>query len=549
MLPTARRSRRRGWLSLAGSLLILAGLLPASAAPALAASTDLFISEYIEGSSNNKAIEIYNGTGATVNLATGGYNIQMHFNGNPSAGLTINLVGSVANGDVYVLAHASANATILAQSDQENGAGWFNGDDAVVLRRGTTVLDVIGQIGFDPGSQWGSDLTSTADNTLRRMAGIEDGDPNGSDAFDPLVQWDGFATDTFDGLGAHSVVAVDAAPEVSSTFPADGATDFHYTANLLVTFSEPVDVAGSWFELTCSLSGTHTASVSGGPTTFTLDPDSDLTIGDDCTLTILAAGITDEDGDDPPDNLTVDFTVGFTAVDVCVLPFTPIHDIQGPGPAAAITGNVTTKGVVVGDFEGASGLGGFYLQDATGDGDAATSDGIFVFTGTANTVSEGDIVWVKGFARERFNQTAIQGANSNTAAVPATNIVDCGDGSVAPTEVTLPFPELTYPERFEGMLVQLPQSLVISEYFNYERFGEMVLALPLPGETRPFTSTSIVEPGAPAIARAQANLLSRITLDDGLSAQNPPIVRHPNGDPFSLTNRFRGGDTVANTVG
>ena len=87
MLPTARRSRRRGWLSLAGSLLILAGLLPASAAPALAASTDLFISEYIEGSSNNKAIEIYNGTGATVNLATGGYNIQMHFNGNPSAGL------------------------------------------------------------------------------------------------------------------------------------------------------------------------------------------------------------------------------------------------------------------------------------------------------------------------------------------------------------------------------------------------------------------------------------------------------------------------------
>ncbi|HEU4918154.1 MAG TPA: ExeM/NucH family extracellular endonuclease, partial [Candidatus Limnocylindrales bacterium] len=549
MLPTARRSRRRGWLSLAGSLLILAGLLPAGAAPALAASTDLFISEYIEGTSNNKAIEIYNGTGATVNLATGGYNIQMHFNGNPASGLSIPLTGTVANGDVYVLAQAAANATILAQADQTNGAGWFNGDDAVVLRRGTTALDVIGQIGFDPGTEWGTGLTSTADNTLRRMTGIEDGDPNGADVFDPSVQWNGFATDTFDGLGAHTVVPEDAAPAVSSTFPADGAVDFHYTANLLVTFSEPVDVAGSWFELTCSLSGTHTATVSGGPITFTLDPDSDLTIGDECTLTILAAGVTDEDGADPPDNLTVDFTVGFTAVDVCVLPFTPIHDIQGAGPAAAITGNVTTKGVVVGDFEGASGLGGFYLQDATGDGDAATSDGIFVFTGTANTVSEGDIVWVKGFARERFNQTAIQGANSNSAPVPATNIVDCGDGSVEPAEVTLPFPELTYPERFEGMLVELPQSLVISEYFNYERFGEMVLALPLPGETRPFTPTSIVEPGAPAIARAQANLLSRITLDDGLSAQNPPIVRHPNGDPFSLTNRFRGGDTVANTVG
>jgi len=548
VLPAARRSRRRGWVSLAGSLLLLAGLLPASAAPVLAISTDLFISEYIEGSSNNKAIEIYNGTGATVNLATV-YDIQMAFNGNPIPTLTIPLTGTVANGDVYVLAQAAANATILAQADQTNGAGWFNGDDAVILRKNGVAIDVIGQIGFDPGSQWGSDLTSTADNTLRRKIGIEDGDPNGADAFDPSVQWDGFATDTFDGLGAHSVVAVDAAPEVSSTFPADGAIDFHYTANLLVTFSEPVDVAGSWFELTCSLSGTHTATVSGGPTTFTLDPDSNLMIGDECSLTILAAGVTDVDGDDPPDNLTVDFTVGFAAVDVCVLPFTPIYEIQGSGSAAAITGNVTTKGVVVGDFEGASGLGGFYLQDSTGDGDAATSDGIFVFTGTANTVSEGDIVWVKGFARERFNQTAIQGANNNNAAVPATNIVDCGDGSVAPTEVTLPFPELTYPERFEGMLVELPQSLVISEYFNYERFGEMVLARPLAGETRPFTPTSIVEPGPPAQERALANLLSRITLDDGLSAQNPPVVRHPNGDPFSLTNRFRGGDTVANTVG
>ena len=44
----------------------------------------------------------------------------------------------------------------------------FNGDDAVVLRRGSTILDVIGQVGLDPGSEWGSGLTSTADNTIRR---------------------------------------------------------------------------------------------------------------------------------------------------------------------------------------------------------------------------------------------------------------------------------------------------------------------------------------------------------------------------------------------
>ena len=58
-------------------------LLVLVAAPAAAQPTELFISEYIEGSSNNKAIEIYNGTGAAVNLGAGGYNIQMFFNGNP----------------------------------------------------------------------------------------------------------------------------------------------------------------------------------------------------------------------------------------------------------------------------------------------------------------------------------------------------------------------------------------------------------------------------------------------------------------------------------
>src|SRR5688572_19999750 len=104
-----------------------------------AAATDLFISEYIEGTSNNKAIEIYNGTGASINLGTGGYSLQMIFNGSTSAGLTINLTGTVANGDVFVIANSAANATILAQADQTNGSGWFNGDDAVVLRKGTTV--------------------------------------------------------------------------------------------------------------------------------------------------------------------------------------------------------------------------------------------------------------------------------------------------------------------------------------------------------------------------------------------------------------------------
>lgn len=233
----------------------------------------------------------------------------------------------------------------------------------------------------------------------------------------------------------------------------------------------------------------------------------------------------------------------------CALPYTPVYQIQGAGQSAAITGTVTTQGIVVGDFEGSAGLSGFYLQDPTGDGDSSTSDGIFVYTGTTNAVTAGQRARVTGYARERFNQTVLNGSNSNTAVVPATNIVHCGSGSVIPTEVTLPFASAIDPERYEGMLVRLPQALVISEYFNYDRFGELMLALPLDGESRLVTPTAIELPGAAAAARAQANLLRRITLDDARSAQNPISLRHPNGASFSLGNRFRGGDTVQAVVG
>ena len=94
----------------------------------------------------------------------------------------------------------------------------------MVLRKGATIVDVVGQIGFDPGTEWGSGLVSTADNTLRRMDTICTGDPDGSNAFDPSIEWDGYANNTFGGLGAHVANCVgDAAPTVASPSPANGA--------------------------------------------------------------------------------------------------------------------------------------------------------------------------------------------------------------------------------------------------------------------------------------------------------------------------------------
>jgi predicted extracellular nuclease len=99
-------------------------------------ATGLFISEYVEGSSYNKAIEIYNGTGAPVDLEAGGYSVKIYFNGSDSAGQTVRLSGSIVDGDVFVLAHTSADAAILAEADQTSGSVLFNGDDAVTLHQG-----------------------------------------------------------------------------------------------------------------------------------------------------------------------------------------------------------------------------------------------------------------------------------------------------------------------------------------------------------------------------------------------------------------------------
>lgn len=210
----------------------LAGLVvPVPAA--LSAPAEPFLSEYVEGSSNNKALEITNPTGAPVDLAAGGHAVRMYFNGSSSPGLIVNLTGTVAPGDVFVLAHASAAPAVLAQADQTSGAGWFNGDDAVELVRAGTILDAVGQVGSDPGTEWGSGLTSTADNTLRRKAGAGP-DTGTGDAFDPAAEWDGFPTDAFDGLGHPGAgTGTPPAPAVlpigtvqgPTTDAEDGATD------------------------------------------------------------------------------------------------------------------------------------------------------------------------------------------------------------------------------------------------------------------------------------------------------------------------------------
>ncbi len=333
----------------------------------------------------------------------------------------------------------------------------------------------------------------------------------------------------------------ESAPSVVSTVPASGGT-INPDDNLTLTFSEPVNVNGAWFGLTCSTSGVRTVAdtvvtVNATSTQFVINPNTDFASGESCTLTVFAAQVSDVDTLDPPDTMTANFELAFNPVSVCDLPHTPIYQIQGSGMSAAITGNVVTKGVVVGDYEGPTpALRGFYIQDPSGDGDASTSDGIFVFNGNNNSVSLGDVVRVAGTVGEFQDQTQIS----------ATSITKCGTGTVTPTDVTLPFASATEAERYEGMLVRLPQTLYVTEHFQLGRFGQVVLS----SGGRLKQPTHVTTPGAAANALQAQNNLNRIILDDALQNQNPdPILFGRNGQPLSASNTLRGGDTATGIVG
>jgi len=171
---------------------------------ATSANASLMFSEYVEGSSYNKALELFN-LGEEVNFGTDYYAIEIYSNGASAASYTINLSGSVLQNSSFLIGHNRSSAPILSMANQVSGSLNFNGDDAITLLHNGLVIDTIGQIGVDPGSEWGSGLASTQNNTLRRLPDILFGDNNAFDSFEPALQWSGFAQDSFDGLGQHQI--------------------------------------------------------------------------------------------------------------------------------------------------------------------------------------------------------------------------------------------------------------------------------------------------------------------------------------------------------
>ena len=161
---------------------------------------------------NNKAVELYNPFATPFD--TTGCSLRLYSNGAAVPSATLPLTRTIASHDVLVVCHAQSIAAILNQCDvlvSATPVGTavmnFNGDDALDLICDTTVVDSIGQVGVDPGSEWGTGTTSTADNDIRRKCSVTKGDGINNDAFTPSLptQWGGFADSSLD-FGVYTCV-------------------------------------------------------------------------------------------------------------------------------------------------------------------------------------------------------------------------------------------------------------------------------------------------------------------------------------------------------
>ncbi|MEN9628393.1 MAG: hypothetical protein RJA10_1620 [Pseudomonadota bacterium] len=366
---------------------------------------------------------------------------------------------------------------------------------------------------------------------------------------------DGLAVDNFTLTAATapaaplvSVAALDAS--ASEAGPDAGSFRFTRTGNTGSALTVAYTVGGNAGagDYTPALTGTVVIPAGSASVDLTITPvdDTDTEGSETVSLTLVDGAAYD---------LGASSSASVTIADNDTAP-TRISSIQGSGAVSPLTGqSVTVEAVVVGDFQGSSGLVGFFLQeeDADTDGNAATSEGLFVFQGGNSTpVNVGDLVRVTGTVIE-FTSTGTQ--LTELSSVSSVQVLSGGHPLPTAATLALPVATLDQLEALEGMRVNVPGTLTVTDTFTLGRFGEVQLAVDGPGnepgtDARLDQFTQFHQPSVSGNAAylAQQKLRS-ILLDDGLSTQNPGSVIGRDGQPLSAGNTLRGGDTVTGLTG
>lgn len=205
-----------------------------------ACATDLIISEYVEGSSNNKAIELYNATGASVNLSS--YSLKKQTNGAGAFGDELTLSGTLNDATAYVIVNNNAGATLLAKADMTSSSNCmtFNGNDAVGLFKNGTQIDEVGV--ENQVADWGKDIT------LVRKSTIVAGNTTYS-----ASEWDSYSFDEFGYLKAHTMIC---GPTITVT--PTTLTNFTYINGSGPSAEKSLEISGT--NLTANISITPPAN-------------------------------------------------------------------------------------------------------------------------------------------------------------------------------------------------------------------------------------------------------------------------------------------------
>lgn len=359
--------------------------------------TDLFFSEYLEGASNNKAIEIYNPTANAVNLAD--YVIYRYNNGSAIASDSLFMVGMLAAGDVYVAGNPSAITAILNVSDTTHTITFFNGDDAMLLKNKISgdTLDIIGIVGIDPGTNWAVGSGATSEFTLVRDPNVQEGTMNWALS---STQWLVFPQNTTDSLGAHHMnpcgtpvpLTVGFFGSAVSVNEGVGTVTVTVTINQASSNPTSVDVVLTGGSATSGSDFTYTS-----PTTVTwaandtTDKTVTLTITDD--LLVEGTETIDLSLQNATNGATIGastYTIDITDNDIATYPIGTINTVDGNGVADSTGLRCRVRGIVYGVNLRPAGLQ-FTVIDPTG--------GIGVFSGGplgGYVVTEGDSLGIIG---------------------------------------------------------------------------------------------------------------------------------------------------------
>lgn len=358
--------------------------------------SELFFSEYVEGSGNNKALEIYNPGSVAVNL--NGYKVVQYNNGSSTVSYTLNLNGSIAPNDVYVLVRNTADSLIKLTADTLSSSNVlnFNGNDVLELLNGTTALDRIGNIGDTANIPF--DTLNGKDRSFVRKPAIQNGNLNWASG---QFEWLALPKDTFrlgshtmDPCGAIADTMVRFSPNTGSTSESAGTYNVALALNAAstsTTFTVDVELVG----------GTGSAADINNYTTqtVTFTPGSSsqnltLTITDDALAEAAETLIFKLKSPSAPLMLGADsiftLTIGASDVPVNTVTLAQITPINANGQPDSLGVKVQVSGTVYGINYRATGLE-FFIHDAT--------DGVAVFSsqsGFGYTVTEGDSVVVIG---------------------------------------------------------------------------------------------------------------------------------------------------------